>query len=83
MALSDEGKNPALLRTFDEMFEIQLPLELAHIDFNSEVGLEQIFSFVIMRSMPFFVNRTIKIFRTEFVDFTSMENMLMLIHWTI
>lgn len=83
VALTDEGQNPALLKPFDEMFEIQLPLEMARIDFNSEVGLEQTCLFVNIESMSLFVNRNIKIFRTEIEDFTSMENMLMQIHWTI
>lgn len=34
---SEERKQPELLKNFDDMFEIGFPLEMAHIDFESEV----------------------------------------------
>lgn len=37
--LSNERKHPELLKNFDDIFEIGLPLEMAHLDFDSEVRL--------------------------------------------
>lgn len=37
IVLSDEQKNPNLLRNFDEMFEVDLPLEMATMNWNSQV----------------------------------------------
>lgn len=35
----DELQNPALLKPFDEIFELQLPLKNAKLKFHSEVFL--------------------------------------------
>lgn len=37
IVLSEEQKNPDLLKNFDKIFEIELPLEFATMDWKSQV----------------------------------------------
>lgn len=83
MVLSDEQRNPDLLTNFDKIFEIELPLQVATMNWNSQVG--SLFPFSILqlvckRSL-FWFRRRGKIYFKKFDTFILVKSMLMRIPW--
>lgn len=68
----DEHKNPELLSSFEDKFQVELPLKIPSPGYNSEVSVQETnyssYSYTL-DMIPFY--RLIKIYRIEFGNFIS------------